>query len=74
MTRTPAWKAARAEIDDAHPERWCQRCERRNIPWSADNDLWNEVVGSPNGILCPLCFADAARAKGIEFGFVRITK
>lgn len=34
--------------------------------WWADDALWLEVVGAPNGIYCPPCFTRAARAKGIH--------
>ncbi len=49
-----------------HPEHKCQRCGGRNINWYANNNLWNEVNGSPNGILCPICFAEMAEAKWKE--------
>src|SRR5262245_16285823 len=43
-----------------HPENNCHKCGAANPIWSADNELWNEVVGSPNGILCPSCFEKTA--------------
>jgi hypothetical protein len=50
----------------AHPEATCERCGGPNVVWFAPNDLWNRVVGSPNGILCPTCFIRAAEASGVE--------
>jgi hypothetical protein len=36
----------------------CMDCGTLDTPvWSAPNDLWNRVVGSPDGFLCPWCFA-----------------
>lgn len=32
----------------------------------ADNDLWNEVMGKPDGIVCPSCFEKEADKKGIN--------
>ena len=49
-------------IDPTHPEGRCQQCGGANIIWHADSDLWNRVNGSPNGILCPICFAEKAAA------------
>lgn len=50
----------------AHPEDHCQRCGGPNVIWFAPNELWNRVVGSPNGILCPVCFIKMAEAMGIS--------
>ena len=48
-----------------HPEEICERCGNENVPgWYAPNDLWNRVVGCPNGILCPQCFVQQAEAAG----------
>lgn|GEM_PF-5698638 len=49
-----------------HPEDFCQECLGRNPTWSAKNELWNNVVGSPNGILCPQCFESLAESKNIK--------
>lgn len=55
--------AAAGETD--HPEALCNRCGLKNvIGWSAPNELWNRVVGSPNGILCPQCFVQRAERVG----------
>lgn len=54
---------------DAHPEDRCQQCGNKNIVWSADNDLWNKVMGSPNGIICPQCFEKIAKEKGVSITF-----
>lgn len=61
-----------------------EMCEECGFPvahfvrtfWHAANELWNEVVGTPDNprgegiILCPPCFALAARAKGICVSWV----
>jgi hypothetical protein len=49
-----------------HPEHVCHGCGGKNPVWSADNELWNKVIGSPNGILCPTCFVILANQKGVE--------
>ncbi len=49
-----------------HPEDICQRCSGPNVVWFADNDVWNAVIGSPNGIICPICFVREAEAKGFQ--------
>lgn len=49
-----------------HPENFCNRCGCRNVPWSAPNELFNEVNGSPNGIMCPQCFTELASEKGYD--------
>lgn len=53
-----------------HPEDTCQRCGGFNPAWTADNELFNKVNGSPNGIMCPTCFANMAQGKGIEIKFI----
>lgn len=55
-----------AAIPDGHPEAICERCGGPNVVWFAPNDLWNRVIGSPEGIVCPRCFVLAAEAKGID--------
>lgn len=37
--------------------------------WFAPNELWNEVNGSPNGLLCPGCFTAECGKKGIVIGW-----
>lgn len=54
---------------DAHPEDYCQQCGGKNIVWSADNDLWNKVIGSPNGIICPQCFEKKAEESAVSVIF-----
>jgi hypothetical protein len=49
-----------------HPESVCQDCGGANVVWFAPNDIWNRVVGSPNGILCPRCFIVRANRAGID--------
>lgn len=51
----------------------CQKCGGHNPVWSAENELWNTVVGSEAGILCPVCFDKMAREKGFN-PYLRITK
>jgi hypothetical protein len=51
----------------------CNECGGHNPIWSAENDLWNDVVGSPYGILCPVCFDLKAREK-LFTPFYRATK
>lgn len=35
----------------------CDQCTAHyTTPWYAENELWNKVNGSPNGMLCPNCF------------------
>lgn len=34
--------------------------------WRAPDDLWQRVIGSPHGVLCPSCFTERAAAKGIR--------
>jgi hypothetical protein len=52
-------------IDPTHPEDRCQACGGPNIVWFTDSALWNRVNGSPNGILCPMCFVALAEAIGV---------
>lgn len=55
-----------------HIEDKCQKCGGNNPVWSAANELWNAVIGSSNGILCPTCFFQMATEKGIDmFGIVQ---
>lgn len=42
----------------------CQKCGSKNPTWYADNDLFNQVNGSPDGVLCPMCFQELADSKG----------
>lgn len=42
----------------------CGDCGGSTRCWFAPNDLWNRVVGSPYGMLCPNCFIDRAEAAG----------
>lgn len=34
----------------------CHRCGNRYLLWWAPVDLWMELVGQHNGLLCPQCF------------------
>lgn len=49
-----------------HPESYCHRCGGVNASWFAPSDVWNEVMGSPDGIVCPNCFVLLARMRGID--------
>jgi len=49
----------------SHPEAKCQECNGKNPIWYAENELWNRVMGSPNGIICPACFSRKAEALGL---------
>lgn len=53
-----------------HVEDTCQRCAGPNPFWHAPNYLWDKVVGSEGGILCPICFADLADQKGLDYYWV----
>ncbi len=44
----------------------CQTCGGFNPVWSANNDLFNKVNGSPYGIICPTCFIKKANELGID--------
>lgn len=37
--------------------------------WFADNHVWNRVVGSEVGVLCPRCFTEKAEAMGVPVGW-----
>jgi len=52
-----------------HPEDSCQVCGNDNPIWYCNNDLFNKINGSPNGILCPSCFSNKAEKIGIEVVF-----
>lgn len=52
----------------------CQECGGITRVWCADDALWNEVVGSPNGMLCPNCFIDRAEAAGKAPRVWRLTR
>lgn len=62
LAEATGWRPV--ETDDAHPERTCQKCHGPNVVWFVPNELWNRVVGSPDGILCPVCFVKLAEEKG----------
>jgi hypothetical protein len=55
---------ASVRIDPDRPEAFCHECGRSNTVWFAPNPLWNRVMGSEVGILCPVCFAQKAEACG----------
>lgn len=58
--------ASRPSVEeDEHPEKRCHECGALNPSWHAPNELWNRVMGGPNGIICPVCFQAKADAMGI---------
>jgi hypothetical protein len=46
---------------------FCQRCGiRQPLAWQCDSDeIWKEINGTTNGVLCPKCFDAIAKKKGI---------
>ena len=50
----------------ANVESICQTCGGFNPVWSANNNLFNKVNGSPYGIICPTCFIKKANELGID--------
>lgn len=54
----------------SHPEDYCGRCGGVNPSWHAASPLWNTVMRSAgpepfDGIICPNCFAELARRRGV---------
>lgn len=47
----------------------CHTCGANNPAWYAENELFNKVNGSPNGVYCPLCFQKMADEAGINIIF-----
>ncbi len=48
----------------------CIRCGRPVGPhtgswWYVSEDLWNDIIGEPTGVLCPPCFTTAGDAVGV---------
>ncbi len=54
-----------------HPEHHCHTCGNNNPEWTADNSLFNEVNGSPYGIMCPTCFIKSANEKEVDIIIVQ---
>lgn len=49
-----------------NPYESCQRCGALySVVGDWKDDVWIAVVGSENGLLCPSCFIELARLKGI---------
>jgi hypothetical protein len=50
----------------------CDHCGRKNAPtigdawWTADDATWVTVMGHGGGCLCPRCFTEAARRRGVS--------
>lgn len=57
------------QINTTHPEDYCQQCGGKNVIWSANNELWNMVMGGPEGIVCPQCFQYLGKLKGVPVIF-----
>lgn len=57
------------KLKDVHPEDFCQNCGGKNVVWSADNDLWNELMGNREVIICPQCFEKLAEKNGVTMIF-----
>ncbi len=55
-----------ADSSAAHLESTCSACGGPNITWTTDSELWNKYNGSPNGILCPVCFVRMAEKQGFD--------
>lgn len=45
----------------------CQECGRNAHDFSVPNELWKEVAGSYDGVLCYDCFCDLAQKKNIKW-------
>ena len=43
----------------------CQQCTRLNPCWWVEAKIWNEVMGSEAGVLCPTCFLVRCDEKGV---------
>ncbi len=43
----------------------CQMCSRPNAVWWVQSEVWNAVMGSEAGILCPSCFIVRANLSGL---------
>jgi len=50
---------------------FCEKCGKtQEIPWHCDSDeLWREVTGEDNCVLCPLCFWELAWEMNIFIEF-----
>lgn len=36
---------------------FCHSCgNKQKLIWTAPNDMWNKIMGGPNGVLCVFCF------------------
>ena len=53
--------------EDYPPESVCQDCNGPNPVWFAPNEVWNRVMGSPYGFVCPGCFIARSEAGGERF-------
>lgn len=53
-------------VASEHPEATCKMCGTSNPFWTAENNLFNRVNGSPYGIMCPNCFIKMANEKQVD--------
>jgi chromosome condensin MukBEF ATPase and DNA-binding subunit MukB len=62
---------SRAHMDtpEKQGDNVCQKCGARNPAWYADNELFNKVNGSPDGVMCPNCFEEIAEKRGVNVMF-----
>jgi len=45
----------------------CQDCGKRyRMPWHAPDEVWEKVMGSEGGMLCPECFDRLAACRGYD--------
>ncbi len=65
---------------EPHPEDFCGRCKGSNLTtWHAPSPLWNTVMRDAtgteafDGIVCPRCFGELAREKGVAEHFCLTT-
>jgi len=44
---------------------YCEKCGvTQSLAWQCEDDeLWKEINGTKNGVLCPECFSEIARKK-----------
>jgi hypothetical protein len=54
---------------DTQGDTICQLCGELNITWYADNRLWNRVMESDGGVLCPSCFIKHCAKAGLTVVF-----
>ena len=50
---------------DDYSDGQCMDCGRPDVSWWIGNDIFNRVMGGPNGIICMCCFTQRAAAIGV---------